>query len=89
MHSALHACHSLMVHFAMFAGSNIEAFDPIIELEWAKCKMGGPERGKGRQSGRRLWAIGGWKVGITLWPLTCVQDIDVPPLCPEKVTMLL
>jgi hypothetical protein len=39
MHSAQHAHHSLAMHFATFVFSNAKAFDPIIELEQAKCVM--------------------------------------------------
>ena len=41
MHSALHTCPSIAMHFVMFAGSDVEALDPIVKLELAKCKMGG------------------------------------------------
>jgi N-acyl-phosphatidylethanolamine-hydrolysing phospholipase D len=43
MHGALRARHSLAMHFATFAGSDVEAFDPIIELERAKREMGGAQ----------------------------------------------
>ncbi|KAI9507310.1 Metallo-hydrolase/oxidoreductase [Russula earlei] len=36
MHGALRARHSLGMHFATFAGSDVEALDPIVELERAK-----------------------------------------------------
>ena len=36
MHLALRSRHSLAMHFATFAGSDVEALDPIIELEQAK-----------------------------------------------------
>ena len=41
MHSALCTCHSIAMHFATFAGSDVEALDPIIKLKLAKRKMGG------------------------------------------------
>ncbi|KAI0289145.1 beta-lactamase superfamily domain-containing protein [Russula brevipes] len=40
MHGALRARHSLAMHFATFAGSDVEALDPIVELEQAKREMG-------------------------------------------------
>ncbi|KAI0061252.1 Metallo-hydrolase/oxidoreductase [Artomyces pyxidatus] len=40
MHSALRSRHTLAMHFATFAGSDIEAFDPIVELEHAKLELG-------------------------------------------------
>jgi len=39
MHCALRSRHSIAMHFATFAGSDIEAFDPIVALEQAKCEM--------------------------------------------------
>jgi N-acyl-phosphatidylethanolamine-hydrolysing phospholipase D len=39
MHLALRSRHSLAMHFATFAGSDVEALDPIIELEQAKREM--------------------------------------------------
>ncbi|KAH9038435.1 Metallo-hydrolase/oxidoreductase [Lactarius hengduanensis] len=39
MHLALRARHSLAMHFATFAGSDVEALDPIVELEQAKREM--------------------------------------------------
>ena len=39
MHVALRARHSLAMHFATFAGSDVEALDPIVELEQAKREM--------------------------------------------------
>lgn len=41
MHSALRTCPSIAMHFVTFAGSDVEALDPIVELELAKRKMGG------------------------------------------------
>ena len=41
MHSTLHTCHLIAMHFATFAGSDIKALDPIVELKLAKRKMGG------------------------------------------------
>ena len=58
MHSALRARHSLAMHFATFASSDVEALDPIIELEQAKREMGGLGEGEcvqivdGRWDGR-------------------------------------
>ena len=37
---ALRARHSLAMHFATFTGSDVEALDPIVELEQAKREMG-------------------------------------------------
>ena len=39
MQSALCARHSFAMQFATFARSDVETFDPIIELEQAKCEM--------------------------------------------------
>lgn len=39
MHVALRARHSLAMHFATFAGSDVEALDPIVELANAKREM--------------------------------------------------
>jgi hypothetical protein len=41
MHFALRSRHSLMMHFVKLrvAGRNVEALDPIIELEQAKREM--------------------------------------------------
>jgi hypothetical protein len=43
MHGALRACHPLAMYFAMFAVSDVEAFDPIIELEQVKREISGLE----------------------------------------------
>ena len=47
MHSALRARHSLAMHFAMFGGSVVDAFDPILKLEQAKRAMSGGEGDRG------------------------------------------
>jgi len=47
MHNALRSRHSLAMHFATFAGSDVEAFDPIVALEEAKREMA---RGTGPQT---------------------------------------
>ena len=39
MHLALRSRHSLAMQFATFAGSDVEALDPILELEQAKREM--------------------------------------------------
>ena len=39
MHIALRSRHTLAMHFATFAGSDVEALDPILELEQAKREM--------------------------------------------------
>ena len=39
MHLALRSRHSLAMHFATFAGSDVEALDPIVELEQAKREI--------------------------------------------------
>jgi len=62
MHSALRARHSLAVYFAIFAGSNVEALDPIVELEQAKREMGGLGGGKGVQIVGDWWMEGGMGV---------------------------
>jgi hypothetical protein len=64
MHGALRARHSLAMHFATFAGSDVEAFDPIVELEQAKREMGGEGEGKaiGAQTVGDWWMEGGMGV---------------------------
>jgi len=59
IHGALRARHSLAMHFATFAGSDVEAFDPIVELERAKREMGGGEGG-GEAIGAQTQAVGDW-----------------------------
>lgn len=61
MHGALRARHSLAMHFATFAGSDVEAFDPIVELERAKREMGG---GSGEEEAN---AIGAQTRGVGDW----------------------
>jgi hypothetical protein len=39
MHSAMRSRHSLAIHFTTSAGNDVEAFDPIIELEQVKHEM--------------------------------------------------
>ena len=56
MHGALRARHSLAMHFATFAGSGIEALEPIVELEQAKREMGG--LGEGEDEGVQI--VGDW-----------------------------
>jgi len=46
MHRALRSQHSLAIHFAAFAGRDVEAFDPIVALEQANSEMA---RGTGPQ----------------------------------------
>ena len=62
MHSAPRARHSLLIQFATFASSDVEAFDPIINLEQVKCEMSGG-MGEGMQSVGDWWMEGG--MGIT------------------------
>jgi len=38
IHVDVRSCHSLAAHFATFAGSDAEALEPVVELEWAKRK---------------------------------------------------
>ncbi|KAH9968567.1 beta-lactamase superfamily domain-containing protein [Russula compacta] len=59
MHCALRARHSLAMHFATFAGSDVEALDPIIELEQAKREMGTSHHG-GEGEGETLQIVGDW-----------------------------
>jgi N-acyl-phosphatidylethanolamine-hydrolysing phospholipase D len=61
MHGALRARHSLAMHFATFAGSDVEAFDPIVELEQAKREVGGLD-GEGAQTVGDWWTEGGMGV---------------------------
>jgi len=61
MHCALRARHSLAMHFATFAGSDVEALDPIVELEQAKREMSGGEGG-GVQIVGDWWMEGGMGV---------------------------
>ena len=58
MHGALRARHSLAMHFATFAGSDVEALDPIVELEQAKREMGGLGEGEGDGAGVQI--VGDW-----------------------------
>lgn len=58
MHGALRARHSLAMHFATFAGSDVEAIDPIVELERAKREMG-VGRGEGEGEGV-VQIVGDW-----------------------------
>jgi len=62
MHGALRARHSLAMHFATFAGSDVEALDPIVELEQAKREMGGLGEGEGMQIVGDWWMEGGMGV---------------------------
>jgi len=68
------------MHFATFAGSDIEVFDPIVELEQAKREMGGLGEGEhadcgrlvdgrwdGRYRRRRDRCRARWRSGST-WP---------------------
>ena len=51
------------MHFATFAGSDVEALDPIIELEQAKREMSGGEgEGEGVQFVGDWWTEGGMGV---------------------------
>ncbi|KAI0042728.1 Metallo-hydrolase/oxidoreductase [Auriscalpium vulgare] len=63
MHGALRSRHTLAMHFATFAGSDIEAFDPIVELEQAKELIGREtgEDGKSASVGE-WWEEGGMGV---------------------------
>ena len=61
MHSALRARHSLAMHFATFAGSDLEALEPIVELKQAKREIGG--LGEGEDEGVQIvgdWWMEGW-----------------------------
>jgi hypothetical protein len=62
MHGALRARHSLAMHFATFAGSDVEALDPIVELEQAKREMGTDLRhgGEGDGGGEEARMVGDW-----------------------------
>ena len=55
MHRALRARHSLAMHFATFAGSDVEALDPIVELDQAKREMATTSQGNGE-----LFTLGDW-----------------------------
>lgn len=59
MHCALRARHSLAMHFATFAGSDVEALDPIIELEQAKRETGTSHHG-GEREGETVQIVGDW-----------------------------
>jgi len=60
MHGALCARHSLAMHFATFAGSDVEALDPIVELEQAKRETGGLGEGEGEGEGECVQIVGDW-----------------------------
>jgi hypothetical protein len=90
MHGGLRARHSLAIQFATFAGSDVEAFYPIIDLEQAKCEMSGG-MGEGMQSVGDWWMEGGMgimdvgetavvRVGAAVLPDTgCFQRCVVAP----------
>jgi len=50
------------MHFATFAGSDVEVLDPIVELEQAKREMGGLGEGEGVQIVGDWWMEGGMGV---------------------------
>ena len=63
MHTELRARHSLAIHFAIFAGSDHEALEPIVELEQAKRPMelvtsAGDRQGSEDEGGVR--SVGNW-----------------------------
>ena len=86
MHGALRARHSLAMHFATFAGSDIEALDPIVELERAKREMG---EGEGAQIVGDWWMEGGMGV-IDVGETAVVRigetsrGLSGPPLAVER-----
>ena len=59
MHGTLADRHSLAMHSTTFAGSDVEALDPIVELEQAKHEMGGLGEGEGVQIVGDWWMEGG------------------------------
>ena len=62
----LHARDSLSMHFAMFAGSEFEALEPIVQLEEAKNAMemvtGAAGRQGGEDEGVNVVSVGDWWV---------------------------
>jgi len=65
MHLALRARHSLAMHFATFVGSDVEALDPIIELEQAKREMALPN--EGATTHQEDGAVGRSEKGVGDW----------------------
>ena len=59
MHGVLCACHSIVMHFATFAGSDIKALNRIAKLELVKREMGGLGEGEGVQIVGNWWMEGG------------------------------
>jgi len=90
MHGALRARHSLAMHFATFAGSDVEALDPIVELERAKREMAeGEGEGEGAQTVGDWWMEGGMGV-IDVGETAVVRvgetsrGLSEPPLAVER-----
>jgi N-acyl-phosphatidylethanolamine-hydrolysing phospholipase D len=82
MHGALRARHSLAMHFATFAGSDVEAFDPIVELEQAKREVGGLD-GEGAQTVGDWWTEGGMGV-IDVGETAVVRVGETSPRLSER-----
>jgi len=86
MHRALRSRHSLAMHFATFAGSDIEAFDPIVALDQAKREMAlgtGPQASEAetrRVDGREgetepAGTVGNW-IGTDAGPQVLVSEAE-------------
>jgi N-acyl-phosphatidylethanolamine-hydrolysing phospholipase D len=70
------------MHFATFAGSDVEAFDPIVELEQAKRELGGLE-GEGALTVGDWWTEGGMGV-IDVGETAVVRVDETKPRLSEK-----
>ena len=83
IHVELRARHSLAMHFAMFAGSDHEALEPIIELEEAKRAMvmvmcvanrqGSEDEGEGERRSVCDWWMEGGMSSTSARPLWYIQ----------------
>ncbi|KAH9954720.1 hypothetical protein BC827DRAFT_1241560 [Russula dissimulans] len=78
MNSAMCSRHSLAMHFTRFAGSDVEAFDPIIELEQVKHEMAPPTLRKVRQ---RVGKWMGRRVRQSRWGTVGKYWLSKPALC--------
>jgi N-acyl-phosphatidylethanolamine-hydrolysing phospholipase D len=76
IHSAVRARHSLAMHFATFAGSDVEALDPIAELEQAKREMATDPQGNGESLVVGDWRAEGGMGIIDVGETAVVQIVD-------------
>ncbi|KIJ36543.1 hypothetical protein M422DRAFT_261108 [Sphaerobolus stellatus SS14] len=59
MHKDIKSHHSIGMHFATFAGSDVEAFEPIVELEVAKDKENDKRQ---TTQGEEAEVVGDWNI---------------------------